>query len=189
MLRCTAPVLLLFLAAISPCSALEPGGSLPQTAVTETGELFLNGDDVNYRSWRSDSLHRHSPALIFHMAARLSSEQIIAPLKEALEAADYPPGSFQSVSIVNLKDALWGTRGLVLAKLADNKREHPQASLIADKHGGVLVDWQLTGKGVAVILLSADGDIRYFSEGEISQGEVTAIITLLNAEIARSQGR
>lgn len=171
---------------ILPAEAMELGSSLPSAQVTHNGELILQGKSVSYQPWTSQQITVGSPALIFHMAARLSSEQIIAPLKAALEAEDYAAGSFQSVSVINLSDALWGTRGLVLSKLTDNKREHPEASLIADKEGVVRRDWQLSGEGVAVILVSAEGDIRYFQEGNISDEDVTVIMSALNAEIDRS---
>ncbi|GAB3379887.1 YtfJ family protein [Spongiibacter taiwanensis] len=182
------PTVLFLLLIASPSYAFNIGDTLPVTQVPEPGELILQDNAVVYRPWNSEQITAGSPALIFHMAARLSSEQIIAPLKAALEAADFAEGSFQSVSVVNLNDALWGTRGLVLSKLGENKREHPEASLIADKTGAVRQDWQLSGEGVAVILVSAEGNISYFQEGGISEQEVTAIMSALNTEIERSTG-
>ena len=117
----------------------------------------------------------------------MSSDSIIAPLRERLDNGNYDPGSFQSISVVNLDDALWGTQGLVTSELAKNKRAHPQAVLVADDEGRGLKAWSLEPKGVAVILLNADGKIRLLKEGKLSEGDVNDIVTALNNEIAKSE--
>ena len=148
-------------------TALELGGELPALDVPSRGELEINGDSVRFVPWSTEQITADTPALIFHMAARMSSDSIIAPLRDRLDKGDYAPGSFQSISVVNLDDALWGTQGLVTSELAKNKRAHPQAVLVADDEGRGLKAWSLEPKGVAVILLNTDGNIRLLKEGKL----------------------
>lgn len=169
------------------CAALELGGTLPSLAVPSKGELILDGDKVRHQAWSTEQIATGSPALIFHVAARMSSDSIIAPLKERLNQGNYEPGSFQSISVINLNDALWGTAGLVGSELEKNKREHPEAILVADKKGSGIDAWQLKKGTVAFILLDQNGKIRYLKEGELSADDVNTIIALLNEEIARSK--
>ncbi|MBU73117.1 MULTISPECIES: YtfJ family protein [Spongiibacter] len=168
-------------------TALELGGELPALDVPSRGELEINGDSVRFVPWSTEQITADTPALIFHMAARMSSDSIIAPLRDRLDKGDYAPGSFQSISVVNLDDALWGTQGLVTSELAKNKRAHPQAVLVADDEGRGLKAWSLEPKGVAVILLNTDGNIRLLKEGKLSEDDVNDIISALDDEIAKSE--
>ncbi|WP_027872664.1 YtfJ family protein [Spongiibacter marinus] len=167
--------------------ALEVGGNLPTLDVPSRGELVMSGDKVSFSPWSSTSISTGSPALIFHMPARMSSDAAIAPLRSRLEAGEYPTESFQSISVVNLDDALWGTSGLVAGELAKNKRAHPQAVLVADDAGRGLKAWQLKSRTIAVILLNAEGEITYLKEGELSQDDIDTIIAKLDAEIASAE--
>ena len=168
-------------------TALALGGELPALDVPSRGELEINGDSVRFVPWSTEQITADTPALIFHMAARMSSDSIIAPLRDRLDKGDYAPGSFQSISVVNLDDALWGTQGLVTSELAKNKRAHPQAVLVADDEGRGLKAWSLEPKGVAVILLNTDGNIRLLKEGKLSEDDVNDIISALDDEIAKSE--
>lgn len=175
------------LCASAASSALEVGNSLPALEVPSRGELKLNGDDVRFEPWSTQQIDAGSPVLIFHMAARMSSDSIIAPLRERLDNGSYAPDSFQSVSVVNLDDALWGTQGLVTSELAKNKRAHPQAVLVADDEGRGLKAWSLAPKGVAVILLDTNGKIRMLKEGKLSAEDVDSIVAALDEEISKSE--
>lgn len=188
MLRLWKPLLASTLLLASSFSmALELGGKLPPLDVPSRGELVLKGDDISFTPWTSATIVTGSPALIFHMPARMSSDAAIAPLRARLEAGNYEADSFQSISVVNLDDALWGTSGLVAGELAKNKRAHPQAVLVADDASRGLAAWNLKPRSIAVILLSAEGKITYLKEGRLSEKDIDTVIEKLNAEIAASQ--
>lgn len=176
---------LLALPALS--NALELGGNLPSLDVPSKGELLIDGKEVQHQPWSTSQITTGTPALIFHLAARMSSDSIIAPLKKRLDENNYEPDSFQSISIINLNDALWGTSGLVSSELEKNKREHPQAILVADDEGRGLDAWQLKKGTVAVILVDFNGEIRYLKQGKLNDDDINTIITLLDEEIAKSK--
>ncbi|MGB1906130.1 MAG: YtfJ family protein [Spongiibacter sp.] len=167
-------------------SALELGDTLPPVKIPTKGELILQNDSIHYTPWSSEQIHAGTPALVFHLAARLSSESIIDPLRTRLKEVDYPEGSFQSVSVINLGDAMWGAAGLAASAMSKNKKETPSATLVADDDNRALAAWGLQSKTVAVILLNAEGRIVYFHEGSLSEADIETIITMLNAEITKA---
>jgi uncharacterized protein len=168
------------------CNAIEVGGTLPNFTVPSKGELVLNGEKISHKPWSTSQIALGSPALIFHTAARMSSDGIIAPLKKRLNAREFEPGSFQSISIINLNDALWGTSGLISSELSKNKREHPEAILVADEKGAGIKAWTLSTGTVSFILVDDEGKIRYIKEGKLSAADIDTIMTLLDEEIAKS---
>lgn len=169
------------------CNAIEVGGTLPNFNVPSKGELVLKGEKIDHKPWSTSQIATGSPALIFHVAARMSSDGIIAPLKERLNAREFEPGSFQSISIINLNDALWGTSGLVSSELGKNKHEHPEAVLVADEKGAGINAWELSKGTVSFILVDHQGKIRYLKEGKLSAADIDTIMTLLDEEITKSK--
>ncbi|MEX1665661.1 YtfJ family protein [Zhongshania arctica] len=169
------------------CSAIEVNGTLPNFEVPSKGELILDNDKIRHQPWSTAQISTGTPALVFHVAARMSADAIIAPLKERLNQANYEPGSFQSISIINLDDAMWGTSGLVSSELGKNKREHPEAVLVADEEGHGLAAWQLEQGTVAFILVDYEGKIRYLKQGKLSADDINTIIAMLDEEIAKSK--
>ena len=57
-------------------TALELGGELPALDVPSRGELEINGDSVRFVPWSTEQITADTPALIFHMAARMSSDSV-----------------------------------------------------------------------------------------------------------------
>jgi YtfJ family uncharacterized protein len=165
--------------------ALELGGTLTDISIPSKGELILNEAKVDYRAWSTSTISRGTPALIFHLAARMSSDKIIDPLRNRLEEEKFTPGSFQSISVVNIDDALWGTSGLVSSEMEKNKRAHPEAIMVADDASRGLTAWELQKGTVAVILLDVNGEIRYLKEGKLDSDDIETILSLLKTEIAQ----
>ncbi len=164
--------------------ALELGGTLADISIPTKGELILNKSKVDYKAWSTSTISRGTPALIFHLAARMSSDKIIDPLRTRLEQENFTPGSFQSISVVNIDDAMWGTAGLVGSEMEKNKRAHPEAIMVADDASRGLKAWELQKGTVAVILLDASGKIRYLKEGKLHSSDIDTILSLLKTEIA-----
>lgn len=181
-------IIALFISCVAPfTSALEVGDTLPALTVAGKGELHIEDDKLSFKTWESQSISRGTPALIFHLAARMSSDAIIDPLRNRLDAKTFAPNSFQSISVVNLGDAMWGTSGLVLSELAKNKRAHPEATIVADAKGRGLQSWNLAAKSVAVILVNSEGKISYLKQGRLSSEDVDFIMQKLDQEIAKAK--
>ena len=178
---------LLWLGSVSQVQAFEKGAELPDVTINKKGELRIDNDRISYAPWGISEAKAGIPKIVFHIPARMSSQSIIDPMTDRLEAEDFAEDRFQAITVVNLDDALWGTSGLVAGELAKNKRAHPQAVLVADDAGRGLKAWQLKSRTIAVILLNAEGEITYLKEGELSQDDIDTIIAKLDAEIASAE--
>ena len=73
---------------------------------------------------------------------------------------DLPQGAFLSTTILNLDEAMWGTSGLVVSELKSNKKEFPNAVLVADADGVGRKQWQLEEENSAVIVTDPQGVVH-----------------------------
>ncbi|MBD2858530.1 hypothetical protein IB286_05860 [Spongiibacter sp. KMU-158] len=166
--------------------ALEQGQKLPELAVDNKGEFVLNGDKVDYRPWNSNQITTGRPALVFHLPPRLSTESMINPLRDRLEAENYAEGAFQSVTVINLKEAMWGTSGMILSRLSEDKTKHPSATFVIDDQNRGVKAWDVGARDVVVALVNTEGTITHLHTGELSADDVNTIMSLLNEQIAKA---
>lgn len=174
----------LLTATSQPVQALEVGSTLPPLSIKQPGELVLNGDDIDKAPWQSSAIGNGRPALVFYLPARASSESDIDPLRTKLDQGSYEPGSFHSITIVNLDDAFWGTSGFVEGQVAKNKRAHPRATMVLDAKGKGRKTFSLPEKTTVVFLVNGTGEVIDYREGSISEQAADAIIDKLHTEIA-----
>ncbi len=173
------PVLaLLALLCSSGARALESGQALPEVRVEELGELKLDQQQLSYGVWDSNTLVGKLH-VVQYLAARLSSKSLNKPFTDQLEASGLSLEHYHVTTIVNLDDALVGARGFVLAELESSKKLYYLSSIVADAHGIGLRAWQLTPQSSAIIIVGADGRIRFFRDGALSADDIAAALQLL----------
>ena len=85
--------------------------------------------------------------------------------------------------MVNLADALWGTRGLVLGRMERTQREFPYALFVADEKGAAREAWDLAPGQSAVIILDRKGAIRFFKEGKLAPAEIRQGVRIVQEEL------
>ncbi len=176
--------LALSLSATLAAAGVEIGKPLPAVAIPEKGEIILDNDKVSYAPWSTTAIPSGKPALVFHMPARMSSDSIIKPLKERLESVKPDQNKHTAVTIINLDDALWGTAGLVAGELEKNKKQHPQAMLIADDSSRGLQAWKMPKKTVTVMIVDTGGNVSYRHDGPMNEADIDEIVSKLQAQIA-----
>ena len=103
----------------------KDGNPVPLVNVSDKGELVLNGKDIGYQPWQSTSL-TGKVFLIQHIAGRSSAKELNAPMIEAIKAAKLPQDKYQTVTVINSNDAIWGTSGFV--KSSAEATEKPASS-------------------------------------------------------------
>ncbi|MBK6289060.1 MAG: YtfJ family protein [Gammaproteobacteria bacterium] len=182
------PALALLLALLcgGGANALESGQALPGVRVEELGELKLHDEQLSYAAWDSRAL-LGKLNVIQYLAARLSSKSLNKPFTDQLEAAGLPLDRYHVTTIVNLDDALFGTRGFVQSELESNKKRYYLSSIVADARGLGLRTWQLAPESSAIIIVDADGRVVFFRDGALSADEIAAALQLLRdgtAELA-----
>ncbi len=166
--------------------ALEVGQSLPSLQVQTKGELLLAGDDVTYRPWSTTAIQSDRPSLIFHVPPRISSQSIIKPLRSRLESEGYQKGQFQSITVINLQEAAWGTTGMIISQLQEDKTSHPEASFVIDDKNRGTKAWSVGKRDVVIAVVDANGIVQHIHTGEMTEGDVNTIISELNAQIDKA---
>lgn len=160
-------------------SAAQPsiGAALSPLAIDKHGELMLEGDDITYAPWQSDT-PRGKVHVIQYLAATKRASEIYKPLTDQLPAT-FEPGTLQFTSIINLDAALWGTSGFVMSEIKKNKRKHPDSAMVMDKTGKGAGDWGLGKKGSALLILDPGGVVRFFTSATLDEAQVASTIELL----------
>lgn len=163
--------------------AVEPGETLPPLTVKSRGEIHLTGKDASYTPWSTTQIEA-KPHVVLHIAGTMKASKLNEPFQDALNASDLDQSRYGVVSIVDLKQALWGTRGIVNSELVKNKQEHMGSSIVVDKEGLGLESWGLKKKSYAVIILDSSGEIEYIKDGKLTDEEISNTIELLESLIA-----
>lgn len=162
---------------------ISVGKLLPAVAIEDRGEIVLQADGSDaYRPWRSEDT-RGRIVVLQHMAARLSSKSTLQNFNDAMEKRAYPPDKVLVTVIVNLDDALWGTKGLVQGELKGNKKKHPQSNIVADKKGVARTLWDLKQQNAAMAILDADGTVLFFKEGKPTEQEANTVFRLIEQRL------
>lgn len=172
------------LTALSLSSAHAAALETVQIRGDKAGELVLVQDEFTLAPWQSAQLSGKART-VMHMAGRSSSRKMQDAFIDALKAAKFDAQYYQTTSIVDLSDALWGTTGLVESKLEQNKRNFPWSSVVLDREGQFRAAHQLAEKSSAVYVLDAKGDILFSQEGSLSTEDIEKVMALLRTEIAK----
>ncbi|MGI9288772.1 MAG: YtfJ family protein [Pseudomonadales bacterium] len=169
----------------SNIEALELGGNLPPLSVKSPGEIHIDGKEVFYKPWNSMQMER-KPHVLQHIAGTMKASKINKSFQDALNDSTLDRDHFEVVSVVDLKQSMWGTRGFVKKELVKNKKKYMGSSIIADERGQGLEAWGLKEKGHAVIVLNGIGEIKYVKDGKLSDEEINSVLELLKSLIANA---
>jgi hypothetical protein len=163
--------------------ALGPGDALPALRIEAPGELRLAGEDIEFAPWDSTRLDGKLH-VVQYMAARASSRDINRPFTERLERSGIPLERYHLTTIVNLDDALFGTRGFVMSELEKNKRRYFRSSIVADETGAGRAAWGLQEKSSAILVLDAGGRVLFFRDGAMDAAEVEQVLQMVGGGAA-----
>lgn len=177
--RMFAIPLLLLVAGVTSAGPMTVGQPLPPLDIADGGECIVDGDRAVFRPWQSSAMSGRVQVLEY-VAARAGVDKVHRPFYAALKAADYPADKIGITRIVNADDAVFGTGGMVASALKSNRLESPDRdTLVLDADGKGRDHWQLQRNGVAIAILDADGVVRFFRQGGMSDDEVAAGVALI----------
>ncbi|OKP04596.1 YtfJ family protein [Xenorhabdus eapokensis] len=173
---------------ITPIFALAHNIALeqpvPAISVTDKGELLLNDGKFSYQNWSSIELSG-KVRTIQHIAGRSSAKEMNDPLIQALKNAGLPKDKYQTTSIVNTDEAIFGTGVFVRNSLEDSKKQFPWSQFIVDSNGLVKKAWGLEPKSSAIIVLGKGGKVKFVKDGKLSNEEITHVISLIKEELEK----
>ncbi|MFW9710256.1 YtfJ family protein [Vibrio parahaemolyticus] len=178
--------LLPLLLALSPSLAfahnLSVGETVPPAQVGAYGEIVLQGEGVAYQPWTTQHM-LGKVRVIQAIAGRSSSKEMNVPLMTAITAAKFPEDSYQTTTIINQDDAIWGTGSFVKSSAQDSKKEFPWSSMVLDENGLVANTWGLKEESSAIIVQDKQGKVLFVKEGALTQDEITQVIGLIKQSI------
>lgn len=178
--------LIAILLACSPTLALAHnitlGQSVPEVTVAKHGEIILQGDKTEYHAWSSDQL-LGKVRVIQAIAGRSSAKKMNAPLMAAITAAGYPQENYQTTSIINQDDAIWGTSSFVKSSAQDSKKEFPWSSMVLDEAGNVANAWDLQAESSAIIVQDKQGKVLFVQEGALSENDIQTVLGLIKQSL------
>ncbi|PHM44512.1 hypothetical protein Xmau_01669 [Xenorhabdus mauleonii] len=158
------------------------GQPVPAVNVTDKGELQLNDGKFSYKSWSSAELPG-KVRTIQHIAGRSSAKEMNDPLIQALKNADLPKDKYQTTSVVNTDDAIFGTSVFVRNSLEDSKQQFPWSQFIVDSNGLAKKAWGLEPNSSAIIVLDKQGNVKFVKDGKLSNEEIQHVISLIKEEL------
>lgn len=176
-----ALLLALCLLAAAPLHALQAGDSLPPLQVDKLGEILVQDGETAFRPWQSaplqDRIH-----ILQYMAARMSARKQSKPFTDSLEKSGISYARYHITTVVNLDDAMFGTRGMVLSELEKNKRKYALSTIVADETGRGLALWKLEEESSAVIMLDTRGRVLYFHQGAMEPADIQHALDVVRGE-------
>ncbi|AOM41551.1 YtfJ family protein [Xenorhabdus hominickii] len=160
------------------------GQHVPATSVTDKGELLLNDNKFSYQEWDTAELPG-KVRTIQHIAGRSSAKEMNDPLIQALKNANFPKDKYQTTSIVNTDDAIFGTSVFVRNSLEDSKKQFPWSQFIVDSNGQAKKAWELESKSSAIIVLDKNGNVKFIKDGKLSNEEITHVVSMIEEELKK----
>ncbi len=136
----------------------------------------LQDNNINYQKWRSADL-LGKVRVIQAIAGRSSSKEMNAPL------AKFPAESYQTTTIINQDDAIWGTSSFVKSSAQDSKKEFPWSSMVLDEFGLVAQAWQLQAESSAIIVQDKQGNVLFVKEGALNEADIQTVLGLIQQNL------
>ncbi|ELP5730466.1 YtfJ family protein [Vibrio vulnificus] len=161
---------------------LSVGADVPSVKVDAYGEIVLQGKGTAFQPWASAQM-LGKVRVIQAIAGRSSSKEMNAPLMQAITAAQFSADHYQTTTIINQDDSIWGTGSFVKSSAQDSKMEFPWSSMVLDENGVVAQSWQLSKESSAIIVQDKQGKVLFVKEGALSADEITQVLELIKANI------
>lgn len=175
----------LFLSMLSLAASannIQIGRSIPAVTIEKGGEIFLQNDDVNYLAWNTELL-LGKVRVIQAMAGRSGAKAMNAPLMKAITNSKFPEAQYQTTTIVNQDDAIWGTGSFVKSSAEDGKKEFPWSSMVLDQEGVAAKQWQLTPKSSTIIVQDKTGRVLFNQDGELTEQQINQVLQLIKQNL------
>ncbi len=177
-----------WLLAAPAVQALQAGEPLPPLDVSTLGEILVEGEESSFRPWQSGALADRIH-IVQYLAARMTARKQSKPFTDRLEKSGIPYSRYHITTVVNLDDAMFGTRGMVLSELEKNKRKYVLSTIVADESGRGRELWGLKESSSAVIILDTAGRVLYFHEGAMLDEDIEHALSVVRGDGAVAGAR
>ncbi|EEX38206.1 protein YtfJ precursor [Vibrio metschnikovii CIP 69.14] len=103
----------------------------------------------------------------------------------ALTAAEFPRDVYQTTTIINQNDAVWGTGSFVKSSAQSSKTDFPWSSIVLDQAGIVAQSWQLQNRSSAIIVLDKQGIVQFVQEGALNDDAIQNLLSLIQQQLEK----
>ncbi|RJX65234.1 YtfJ family protein [Vibrio sinensis] len=158
------------------------GQSLPAADVINYGEILVKGNDTVFQDWKTNNM-LGKVRVIQAIAGRSSAKEMNAEMMSAITAEKFPADSYQTTTIINQDDAIWGTGSFVKSSAEDSKKDFPWSSMVLDENGVVAKTWDLQPESSTIIVQDKQGQVLFVKEGKMSDGEVIQVLELIKENL------
>ena len=163
---------------------IQLGQQLPKIALPEAEiQLSKTGEPV-YSNWSTEQL-LGKVRVIQVMAGRSHAKELNDPLMKLITKQHFDAALYQTTTIINLDDAIWGTGMIVRGKAESSKESYSWSSIVIDEEGKVIREWQLAEKNSAIIVQDTKGKVLFMQEGKLNEQQQQTVITLVKQQLAR----
>jgi len=179
--RLSAAIVFLLTCGAALAGTPAPGAPLPELAISDRGELVMNGGDFAWQPWSSTA----SPGkvhVIQYFGATMGDRDVFAAFTDRLQV-EFEPGTVHVTTVLNMDAAMWGTSGMVISELEKNKKMHPDATMVVDEQGSGVSAWDLGKAGTGLVLLDAGGKVLFFTRGSLDAAQMGSTIELIKANL------
>ncbi len=156
--------------------------TLPVAKVANYGELVVENAGIVYKTWQSERL-AGKVRVIQAIAGRRSAKALNAPLMSAITAQQFDKNAYQTTTIINQNDAVWGTSSFVKSSAKDSKKEFSWSSIVLDEDGTVAKAWQLKNESSFIAVLNKQGQVLFAHEGALSQEKIAQVLKIIKDNI------
>lgn len=161
---------------------IEVGQTVPEASIKQGGEIFIENDKATYQAWSTEQL-LGKVRVIQAIAGRSGAKAMNAPLMEAITKADFSGEDYQTTTIVNQDDSIWGTGSFVKSSAEEGKEDFSWSSMVLDENGVVAALWQLEPKSSTIIVQDKAGKVLFNKTGELTTDEIEQVLQLIQQNI------
>lgn len=187
-LKCTTALLLvstLSFAQPTIPEKIETGKTLPVLELDNQGELLLTENRVDFQTWQSASKAKEEVQIIRYLPGTRSAQQAFKSITDLL-TEKYDSSKLHVTTIINLDDALWGTKSLVVSEAKKKKRLHPHSTMVLDEEGLGKQNWGLGEDSLAFMVVDSTNTVRYFVDSSMTKREEIVVMEIVEKHIKMS---
>lgn len=163
---------------------VQLNAKLPAAKVVKEGELIVQGKQIAYKGWASETLVG-KVRVVHHLAGRSSVKEKNQALMDAIKNANFDRSKYQTTTIINADDAIIATGAFVKSSAEDGKLENPHTQVVLDQSSSVKKAWQLKEKESFIAVLDKNGKVQFVSEGKLSASQIQQVIDLTRKLISQ----
>ncbi|MEH6591867.1 MAG: YtfJ family protein [Halioglobus sp.] len=173
-------ILLGTLASVSHADFPTVASALPSITIEDRGEILLYEDEYRYAPWYSHT-NPGTVHIVQYLAGTLSASKAYRPFTDQVKE-QFGFEKCHVTTIINIDDAMWGTKGFVISEVEASKREFPHSTMVLDADGSGRKAWELKKKGTALAIIDERGNILFFTDTTMSEADIEAGLKLIASE-------